>query len=89
MPRWFRGDPDRLRQILVNLLGNAVKFTEHGSVTVGVAVASVQAAGTLLRFEVRDTGPGISQDGMGRLFGLFAQVDSSSTRRHGGEALAW
>jgi signal transduction histidine kinase/ActR/RegA family two-component response regulator len=81
------GDAQRLRQVLLNLAGNAVKFTDVGSVC--ISVSQVQAAHDelLLRFEVRDTGLGISPDDLGRLFKEFAQVDNSSTRLRGGTGL--
>ena len=83
-PRMVRGDPDRLRQVLVNLLGNAVKFTEHGSVVLRV---SPDAEAGRVRFEVTDTGIGIAPENAKRLFQSFSQVDGSSTRMHGGTGL--
>ena len=87
VPAFLHGDPGRFRQILVNLCGNAVKFTEHGSVTVALAVASSNAHGVLLRCSVRDTGPGIPADRLHTLFKPFTQVDASTTRRYGGTGL--
>jgi PAS domain S-box-containing protein len=84
LPPTVRADPDRLRQILLNLIGNAVKFTMVGSVRVD---AVFETAGGLLTFAVTDTGPGIPDEGAGRLFQRFSQVDASSTRRHGGTGL--
>jgi two-component system, sensor histidine kinase and response regulator len=80
------GDSDRLRQVLLNLLGNAVKFTEHGRV---VARASATELGehVTVRFEVQDTGPGIDADVRARLFEPFIQADASTTRRYGGTGL--
>src|SRR6185436_13952204 len=82
VPALVRGDPGRLRQILVNLCGNAVKFTEHGSVRVVLSVASSDSHRILLRCIVRDTGPGIPADHLHTLFKPFTQVDASTTRRY-------
>ncbi|HKQ13915.1 MAG TPA: ATP-binding protein [Steroidobacteraceae bacterium] len=87
VPTFLHGDPGRFRQILVNLCGNAVKFTERGSVTVGLSVRSTTAHGVLLRCTVRDTGTGIPADRLHTLFKPFTQVDASTTRRHGGTGL--
>jgi len=76
------GDGLRVRQVLLNLVGNAVKFTERGSVTVHIS-----RKGTLLHFDVKDTGAGISAEGLARLFSSFSQVDASTTRRYGGTGL--
>jgi PAS domain S-box-containing protein len=77
-------DPDRLRQILMNLVGNAVKFTTRGSVRV---VLSHQTRARRLRFEIRDTGPGLVRGARAKLFQRFSQVDASTTRAHGGTGL--
>ena len=87
VPARSQGDPGRLRQILVNLMGNAVKFTDRGEVVLRVALADALDDGFLVRFEVRDTGPGIPPEGQRRLFQSFSQVDSSTTRRYGGTGL--
>ncbi|MEO6244791.1 MAG: CHASE domain-containing protein [Opitutaceae bacterium] len=87
VPGTARGDPTRLRQILVNLLGNAVKFTERGEIVVSVRAEPLQDGRTELSFSVRDTGIGISSEGLGRLFQSFTQVDASTTRRFGGTGL--
>ena len=86
VPELLRGDPLRLRQVLLNLLSNAIKFTEKGEVAVTV---SADPAGdrSLLRFRVRDTGPGIPAEVQGRLFQKFTQADSSVVRRFGGTGL--
>ncbi len=86
-PRYLRGDPARLRQVLVNLLNNAVKFTERGEVGVAVGKLSENPHETILRFEVRDTGIGIAPDKIHLLFQPFTQVDASTTRHYGGTGL--
>ncbi len=89
VPRWVRGDPTRIRQILLNYLSNALKFTSQGGVNLVVAPVAEEAHEdqTLLRFEVRDTGIGISKQGIEKLFRTFSQVDSSTTRKFGGTGL--
>ena len=82
VPAAVTGDVTRLRQSLLNLLSNAVKFTEHGEV-----VLTVSAEGEMLNFAVRDTGIGLSAEGIGRLFQKFSQADSSTTRKYGGTGL--
>jgi PAS domain S-box-containing protein len=81
------GDPTRLRQVLLNLLGNAIKFTETGSVTLSVEPHKDSAVPTALRFTVADTGIGIAGNKLGRVFERFTQADSSTTRRFGGSGL--
>ena len=87
VPRYLKGDPGRLRQILTNLVGNAVKFTDAGEVVVRTTMGAHGDDGVTLHFDVRDTGPGIPGDKLERLFQSFSQVDTSSTRRFGGTGL--
>ena len=87
LPRRLVGDPTRLRQVLVNLGSNAIKFTERGEITVGMELASQAAHEVELRVWVRDTGVGIPPHEQERLFQPFAQGDSSTTRRYGGTGL--
>ena len=87
LPRHLHGDPVRLRQILMNLVGNAVKFTDTGEVTVMVRVLAEESAGIKLRFDIKDTGPGIPEQDRYRLFRKFSQLDYHSTRRHQGTGL--
>ncbi len=87
VPKVLIGDPDRLRQIVVNLVGNAIKFTESGRVTVDVKVASEEGGSTELHFQVKDTGIGISRDKQHRIFEAFTQADGSATRKYGGTGL--
>jgi signal transduction histidine kinase/CheY-like chemotaxis protein/HPt (histidine-containing phosphotransfer) domain-containing protein len=83
----FRGDPLRLRQIVSNLVSNALKFTERGSVSVHVTKIGESRAHHQLRFEVRDTGVGISPEAASKLFSAFSQADASTTRLYGGTGL--
>ena len=86
-PPLLRGDASRLRQILVNLLGNAIKFTQRGEVFLSVKTLSWHPAGVDLHFAIHDTGIGVSAEKMERLFKPFSQVDASTTRRFGGTGL--
>ncbi len=87
VPNAWQGDDTRLAQALLNLLANAVKFTEQGQIQVQVQVVAREALRCKLRFEVQDTGPGIAPDRQPALFSAFEQADNSMTRRHGGTGL--
>jgi signal transduction histidine kinase/DNA-binding response OmpR family regulator len=86
-PTALRGDPGRIRQVLLNLLSNAVKFTRDGEVRLGVSLVEAGERDALVRFEVRDTGIGISPEAQARLFQAFEQADPSTTRKFGGTGL--
>src|SRR6266852_6187491 len=87
VPRGVRGDPTRLRQVLMNLIGNAIKFTEQGEVDVSASVARRDGDGAAVQFRVRDTGIGIPEEQLGTIFQEFTQADASMTRRYGGTGL--
>lgn len=86
-PTWLRGDPNRLRQVLLNLAGNAVKFTAKGEVLIKVMPEERDPDNRNIRFEVQDTGIGLSDEARERLFQPFTQADGSTTRRYGGTGL--
>jgi two-component system sensor histidine kinase RpfC len=83
----LRGDPHHLRQVLINLIGNSIKFTHKGSITVHVSLIAETPESVRLKFSVRDTGIGIPEDAQRRIFDSFAQADESTTRRFGGTGL--
>ncbi|MFZ1428448.1 MAG: ATP-binding protein [Geminicoccaceae bacterium] len=87
LPGAMLGDTTRIKQILFNLVGNALKFTEHGSVTVDVETTTMPDGQRTIRFTVTDTGIGMSEAQLGQLFQSFVQADSSTTRRYGGTGL--
>jgi signal transduction histidine kinase/CheY-like chemotaxis protein/HPt (histidine-containing phosphotransfer) domain-containing protein len=87
LPDFVRGDPTRIRQVLLNLVGNAIKFTERGLVKVAISHRQVSGSEIRLRFEVRDTGIGIAQEKQPEIFNAFTQEDRSTARRFGGSGL--
>lgn len=87
IPKWVRGDSQRLKQVLLNLISNAIKFTEQGRILVQAEVESETEDAAVITFSVTDTGIGISSDGLKVLFTPFTQVDGSSTRKVGGTGL--
>jgi PAS domain S-box-containing protein len=87
LPQMVRGDPTRLRQVLTNLIGNAVKFTDEGEVLVAVRAEDGPGDGTRVHVSVRDTGIGIAPEHLGAIFAEFTQADASTTRRYGGTGL--
>jgi two-component system sensor histidine kinase RpfC len=87
VPPALRGDPHHLRQVLINLAGNAVKFTDSGSVTVHVSVQAETDTSVRLKFSIRDTGIGIAPEAQSKIFDSFTQADQSTTRRFGGSGL--
>jgi TMAO reductase system sensor TorS len=87
VPEAVVGDPSRIKQILTNLVGNAIKFTEHGEVRVRASVTERQGDTCVLRFEVRDTGIGIAPDALANIFDAFSQADGTMRRKYGGTGL--
>ncbi|MRW90702.1 response regulator [Duganella sp. FT80W] len=87
LPRYVRGDPTRMRQILLNLLGNAIKFTDRGEVRLDASALMTTEGRTSVSFDISDTGPGIPPEVLPRLFQKFEQADHSTTRRYGGTGL--
>jgi PAS domain S-box-containing protein len=84
---WLAGDPGRLRQVCLNIIGNAVKFTERGEIRVHVGIESGSANAAALRFEITDTGIGIAADKQASIFDAFSQADTSTARKFGGSGL--
>lgn len=87
LPRWYIGDPMRLRQVLTNLLSNALKFTREGAIFLTIDMVGEAAASPLVRFSVKDTGIGIAPDKQESIFSSFVQADTSISRRYGGTGL--
>ena len=87
LPQWYKGDPGRVRQILTNLIGNALKFTEQGEVVVNYELLLTEEGQLRLRFTVKDTGIGLSAEQQTHLFQKFSQADGSTTRKFGGTGL--
>ncbi len=87
VPKWVIGDGNRLRQILLNLVSNALKFTDRGSVTLQIQLEQLKNQHAHLYFAVKDTGIGIAKEKLGKLFGKFNQVDASTSRKYGGTGL--
>jgi two-component system sensor histidine kinase RpfC len=86
-PFLLRGDPLHVRQVLINLVGNAIKFTEHGEIEIRVKLLKEDSVSVSIRFEVIDTGIGIAQEAQAKIFESFTQADTSTTRRYGGTGL--
>jgi signal transduction histidine kinase len=78
LPRFVKGDPTRLRQVLINLIGNAIKFTDEGEVI--ITAEPVPKKDNMIRLSVHDTGPGLTAEHQANLFSVFTQADSSTTR---------
>ena len=87
VPSYLKGDPGRLRQVITNLAGNAIKFTHKGEVSIGATLDSDADGFVVIRFEVKDTGIGIPEDRLADIFNPFTQVDGSTTRKYGGTGL--
>ncbi|TMF71932.1 MAG: response regulator [Chloroflexi bacterium] len=87
VPEAVIGDPGRVRQVLINLIGNAVKFTEAGEIVVRAGKREAKGPGVAVHFEVIDTGVGLTREEADRIFAVYSQLDSSTTRRHGGAGL--
>ncbi len=87
VPYWVRGDPGRLRQIMVNLIENAIKFTDKGEILISAGLKEQNSSGVIIQFNIADTGIGIPKDRQDLIFERFIQVDGSTTRKYGGTGL--
>lgn len=87
VPEVVVGDPNRLRQVMVNLIGNAIKFTHEGDITIGVSLQDLTGSDALLHIQIEDTGIGIPEDRLDKVFDAFEQADGSTTRAYGGTGL--
>jgi len=87
VPRFMRGDPTRLRQIMMNLIGNAIKFTKNGEIMTKIMLVNRNEEKIVVRFEIKDTGIGIEKNAQSRIFSAFSQEDGTTTRRFGGTGL--
>lgn len=87
VPEVLLGDEERIRQVLFNLVGNSIKFTENGGISIGVSCSSSEVGGLKIRFEISDTGIGLEADQVTHIFDRFAQADGSTTRKYGGTGL--
>jgi signal transduction histidine kinase len=87
VPPWVRGDPARLRQVILNLIGNAIKFTTVGYIEIHIEAQQLTTEGGMLRIKISDTGVGIPEEARAQLFQKFVQADTSITRRYGGTGL--
>lgn len=87
LPEWVIGDPERLRQVFINILGNAVKFTESGSISLSASCTKRDDKAAVIRISVKDSGCGISEENLSKLFESFTQADSTTTREYGGTGL--
>ncbi|MBL8429287.1 MAG: response regulator [Dechloromonas sp.] len=87
VPRYVQGDPSRIRQVLVNLIGNAIKFTHQGEIALHTGLMQLQDGNAIIHFQVRDTGIGIAPDKLELIFDAFSQEDTSTTRKYGGTGL--
>lgn len=87
VPKYIKSDPLRIKQIIINLINNAIKFTEQGNVNLNVSIKNIIGSEVIIKFEIIDTGIGIKEDILNKMFDDFTQADSSTTRKHGGAGL--